>query len=459
MTQRVAVLGAGPTGLSAAWKLAQRDFEVDVIEKMDVVGGLSASIKRGDFIVDYGPHNFHVKKGDSHPLISSIYDFELKMLERKTRMLLGDKVYTYPFKLSELVLGIPPLLTIRIILSYLKQKAKNIIAPVPADSFEAWGINNFGPVLYDLCFGSYSAKVWGMPPSKLSIKLGKQKVVNKLSLAFFIKSMLGLNRNLEQFTHYQQFIYPPKGCGHFYEELAQSVKNMGGRINLNSSIQKIIIKDGKMHAIAFTQNGSTKKIEYDGLVSSIPLYSLINLLEPAPSADIVECANRLKYRALILVYLVLEKKSVTDAQLIYLLDKKFKCNRITEQKNFSPKTIPENQTVITFERCCNKGDELWNASDQQLYEMVLEEIPHLSQFFEKGQIKDYFVIRLDDVYPIYDVNYHDNLKEIFDYIAGIPNLVITGRNGLFLNNDMHECIILGVKGAQLLINEIKGGGG
>lgn len=455
MVRKVAVLGAGPTGLSAAWKLAQQNLEVDVLEKKDVVGGMSASIKRHNCTVDYGPHNFHVKKTDPSPLIRSIYDYDLQTLDRKTRMLLQDKIYTYPFRISELLLGLSPGLIFKIMVSYFGQRVKNMASRAAPDSFEAWGINNFGPVLYDLCFGDYTSKVWGRSPAKLSVKLAKQKVINKLSLAFIIKRMLGLSKHLEQFTYYQEFIYPKEGCGHYYEELAKNVTYMGGNISLNVQIEKIIMKDGKVRAICFKKDGIEREVEYDGVVSSIPLYTLINLMDPAPEEKIVQRANLLQYRALLLIYLVIDKKLITDSQLIYLLDKKFKCHRITEQKNFSPTTVPENQTIITVERGCDKNDELWNASDKELFEMVLDDVKHLEKFFTKEHIKDYFVERLDDVYPVFDLDYPTNIKQTLHYISAFENLVTTGRNGLFLNNDMHECMHLGIKGAQRMISHLR----
>jgi len=455
MKKKIAVLGAGPTGLSAAWKLLQQDFEVDVIEKENIVGGLSASIKKHNYTVDYGPHNFHVKRGEPQPLIKSIYDHELQIIERKTRMLLNGKTYSYPFKIFELLFGLGPILSLKIIASYTATQLKNKISPHPSGSFEDWGTSQFGKVLYDLCFGAYSAKVWGVSPTQLSASLAKQKVVNKLSLMNFIKNMLGINRDTDQFTHYQQLVYPAKGSGHFFEEIAKVIQNMRGKIHLNTKIDRIVLKDDSVHSICLQKDGIRKEIEYTGIISSIPLYSLINLISPEPPQEIAESAKRLKYRALILVYLIVDKEFATEAQMIYLLDKKFRCNRITEQKHFNRATIPDNKTVLTFERCCNKGDELWNASDAELYEMVLKEVEYLSQYFRKDQIKDYFVVKLENAYPVFALNYETDLADTLRYIFDVKNLMTAGRNGLFLNNDMHDCMVIGIKTAQGMINKLR----
>ena len=52
---RVAVVGAGPGGLTSAMILAHRGFDVTVFEKQDAVGGRNAALRLGDYTFDTGP--------------------------------------------------------------------------------------------------------------------------------------------------------------------------------------------------------------------------------------------------------------------------------------------------------------------------------------------------------------------------------------------------------------------
>ena len=54
---RIVILGAGATGLSAGVRLISKGHEVCILEKADHPGGLAKTIKRGDYLLDIGPHH------------------------------------------------------------------------------------------------------------------------------------------------------------------------------------------------------------------------------------------------------------------------------------------------------------------------------------------------------------------------------------------------------------------
>ena len=53
------ILGAGPSGLITAWKLLENNWQVDIFEKGEMVGGMCRTWKWNDFLVDTGPHIYH----------------------------------------------------------------------------------------------------------------------------------------------------------------------------------------------------------------------------------------------------------------------------------------------------------------------------------------------------------------------------------------------------------------
>lgn len=61
------------------------------------------------------------------------------------------------------------------------------------------------------------------------------------------------------------------------------------------------------------------------------------------------------------------------------------------------------------------------------------------------------VTRSKDAYPIYDLPFEKNLDLTLKGLSGIPNLFSAGRQGLFLNTDMHDSMVSGRGAARTLL--------
>ena len=154
--------------MSAAWRLSELGYPVTVLEKDSAVGGMGKTITVGKYAVDYGPHTFHIRETEEsraiHEAIRPLFGEDPLILTRGTRVLLRGKEYVYPLEMLQVLTGVSPLLSARIVFDYLMATLKSTFAPARKEhSFEEWGVRNLGRTLYDLCFGIYSARVWGLP--------------------------------------------------------------------------------------------------------------------------------------------------------------------------------------------------------------------------------------------------------------------------------------------------------
>jgi protoporphyrinogen oxidase len=143
---------------------------------------------------------------------------------------------------------------------------------------------------------------------------------------------------------------------------------------------------------------------------------------------------------------------VTDFQWVYLLDNHFAFNRLTEQKNMSPDMLPENKTALSLEICCNENDALWKTDDDSLCEMAQKELARLN-LLNGAKTSDCFVMRLKNAYPIYDLDFDKKVGSVISGLSSTTNLISVGRNGLFLNNDIHDSMEMGLMAADLLLSD------
>lgn len=450
--ETIVVLGAGPAGITAARALASAGKKVVVLEKAPRVGGMASTFKKGDYLLDYGPHAFHIKEEYITALVKDVCKDDFRVIPTNTYVYLKGKYFKYPLELYNVLTRLNPLLSARMLFDYAVSFIKGKVnSNNKVTSFKDWGIKYFGKTLYNLCFGDYTERVWGMSAELLSYKLAQQKL-SKLNLGDIIRKLVG-GKGEEQKAYFKSFIYPRGGVGTIFRNMAAQILNLGGEIHLDASVKEIRVDRGKREAteILYQSEGSEKLLKCSAIISSIPLGTLAKLITPPLNRKALKSASKLRFRDLILIYLIVDKSRVTDFQWVYLLDE-FAFNRLAEQKNMSPDMLPKDKTALSFEVCCNEGDALWRTDDEELFKTAQKELNRLDLLKSK-EISEYFVIRLKNAYPIYDLNFDQEVDSTIAELSGVTNLLSIGRNGLFLNNDIHDSIEMALIAADFMLAE------
>ena len=420
---------------------------MEVIDKRPYVGGASATISKKGCLADFGPHAMHIKdtRYGVIPFIRSFSGEKFVLKKRDIRMTIHNKILSHPLKIEEALFRLNPFLSAKILYDYGITALKNRISEIPEDSFKAWGIKRFGPTLYDLFFGSYTEKVWGVPAEKLSVKLAQQKVSN-INVIEIILHILGISKKFQK-KYFDKFGYYEDGIGKIYEMIADKIRSMGVEIHTGTEIKDIHVKDNSVKEITFDKGGVEKKISCKELLSTIPLKYLVSYISPKMDNEVISKASSLRYRNLVLCNFIIGQGSFTGSQWIYLLDKRFRFNRVSEQKNLSVKTAPEGKTVLSFEICCDY-DDIWNSNEKELHDIAIKDLELLG--VPRKKVDGFFSLRLEDAYPIYDLSFSENVASVKDSLEKIRNLYIFGRQSLFLNNDMHDSMEMGFMLAEAL---------
>lgn len=444
--QRVVILGAGPAGITAAWRLSELGYRVTVLDRDDAVGGMARTIKMGQYSVDFGPHTFHVRETDeSRRVLASIKHFfgdDPLVLTRGTRVLLRGREYVYPLEMLQVLTGVSAFLSARIVFDYLIATITSAFAPAKKeDSFEEWGVRNLGRTLYDLCFGIYSARVWGLPTSQISSKQAQR--VAKLNLKNIILRTLGIKADAA--TYFTKYMYPRKGISLLYEGMAAEVRAAGNQILLNAPAVRLERDGDRITRVVYTSDGREHTLDADIVLSTLPLPALVGMTTPALPAAVSAHASKLRYRSLKLIYIALKRAQMTDYHWVYLLDEQFRVNRLSEQKNVSPEMVPPDRTVLCIELSLWKDEALWQASDEEIYKLALRDLMKMGYGVTEAEVEEYHVTDIPTAYPVYELNFEDHLIPVLDGVHEVSNLLTLGRHGLFLNNSMDDNVLLGMQ--------------
>ena len=482
--KRAVIIGAGPAGLTAAHDLlsrAREEWDVTVLEETQEVGGISRTVQHNGNRMDIGGHRFFSKErrvtdwwqermpmqgspsfddrmlGRESPLAEGgpnpeVEDRVMLTRSRVSRIYYGHRFFDYPVSLNPKTLRtMGPVTTLSVGLSYIKSQARRL----PETSLENFYINRFGRQLYSMFFEGYTQKLWGRHPRDISADWGAQRVKG-LSIVAVLKDAVAKAtgrkdaKNTET-SLIERFSYPKFGPGQLWEQVANEVKTMGGRIVYGAlACGLTVAEDGSVTAVTCA-NGSVYPC--DACMSTMPLKDLVPALGNAPKS-VAAIAEGLPYRDFVTVGLLvpkLELRNKTDVRTlgnivpdnwIYVQDPSVRLGRIQVFNNWSPYMVadPAGTVWIGLEYFCSEGDDLWEMGEDERVAMATRELVSMGVLDASTEVLDSHVERVTKAYPAYFDTY-GQIDELVMWLDTHPNLFCLGRNGQHRYNNMDHSMM------------------
>ncbi|MCW2396211.1 MULTISPECIES: NAD(P)/FAD-dependent oxidoreductase [unclassified Sphingobium] len=443
----VAIIGAGPAGLTAAYLLTKAGLRVTVIEKDSAqVGGISRTVEHEGFRFDIGGHRFFSKSQEVVDLWNEILPHDFIERPRMSRIYYQGRFYSYPLRAFEALRNLGIIRSTLCMLSYAKAK----IAPIkPVRSFEDWVVNQFGRKLYSIFFKTYTEKVWGMPCDTMSADWAAQRIKG-LSLGKAVldglKRSLGLNKKpnngMGAKTLLENFRYPRLGPGMMWDAARDRVVEGGNHVLMGHALKQIHRDQvtGRWRVTATRAAGDTVAISADHVISSAPMRELASRIHPVPKT--LGHALALNYRDFLTVALMIRSEDLFPDNWIYIHDPRVKVGRVQNFRSWSPEMVPDPDIAcVGLEYFCFEGDGLWSSSDDELIALATEEMV-LMGLIRADQVVGGAVVRQEKAYPVYDEAYAANVAAIraeLEYTY--PTLHLIGRNGMHRYNNQDHAMM------------------
>ncbi len=494
--KKVIIIGAGPAGLTAAYKLlkSKSNIEVEIYEESKQVGGISKTINYKNNRMDLGGHRFFSKSKEINDLwdeimpIQGINSYDDTMLNREkdlngtgpdpnkedkvmlkrnriSRIYYRNKFFDYPVTLNlKTIKNLGFISTLQSGLSYLKR----LVFKMKETSLENFYINRFGKKLYSMFFEKYTEKLWGRHPSQISADWGAQRVKGisiRAVLKDALKKIFHIKDKHVETSLIDSYRYPKYGPGQFWEEMAKQIDIMGGKILLNSKIDKINIKDKQIKSITC----NNKIITGDYFISSMPIKDLINSIEGITvDKDIKRIATNLPYRDFVTIGVLLKKLNLKNKTKIntynnmipdcwiYIQEPNIKMGRIQIFNNWSPYMVKDYKktTWIGLEYFCDESDDFWNMTDKECAEFAINELIKMNIIKSSKDVLDYHREKVKKAYPAYFDTY-DEIDKVIAYLNDFNNLYCIGRNGQHRYNNMDHSMMCGIEVANIIVNNKK----
>jgi len=434
---RVLIIGAGPTGLTAGWRLARDGHAVTIIDAAPIVGGMSASFEIDGQRVDFGSHRLHGRAdGETLRELQELMGADLQARQRNGRIRLSGKWVGFPLRAGDMATSLPKKFAFGAAVDSLTSPLRK---PKGTD-FGSVVRAGLGSTVFDAFYEPYAKKLWGIEASEIDGAMAERRV--SAGGPIDILKRLVAARNEEGRTFY----YPAKGYGQIPESLAQAFGEAGGTLLLNTALNDLSF-DGAATATLSGPNGEVTATP-DVVVPTIPAAQLAAMPSLRAPAEVAAAAESLETRGMIFVYLVIPRAQYTPFDAHYFPGLDTEIARLSEPKNYRTGDDPSEQTVLCAEIACTVGDDLWSMGEADLGEMVAAQL--IEQGLPNPGHSRSHVRKLRSVYPVYRHGYRRHLDLIEDWAGQHHQLLTVGRQGLFVPDNLHHTMAMGRAVAEVV---------
>jgi len=276
MSERIAVLGAGPMGLAVAYQLARDGHHPVVLEADDRVGGMTASFDFGGLQIERYYH-FHCTSDSDFLTVLDELGLASKMRWTETRMgywfgkrlqAWGNPVALLRFK------GLGLVAKFRYGLHAFLGTRRNDWTPLDDVEASGWIRRWVGAEAYEV--------LWR--------KLFDYKFYDyagNLSAAWIWSRIRRIGRSRYSLMR-EKLGYLEGGSSTLLDGLHADILRHGGQVHLSTPVQRIVIEDGKVQGV---QAGG-ERLPFDKVVSTVPLPFIPRLAPDLPEPILA------KFRAL-----------------------------------------------------------------------------------------------------------------------------------------------------------------
>ncbi|MEM9089754.1 MAG: FAD-dependent oxidoreductase [Cyanobacteria bacterium P01_F01_bin.53] len=492
VTSSTVVIGAGPAGLAAAYELTKQNQAVTLLEQSDKVGGRSRYESDQGYTFDLGGHPFTTSIEAVRLLWNDLIPDDRVRVSAPARIVYRHRFFDYPLSLTNALKHIGPFDGTQSTLSYLAAQVQSVLNPTESvETAEGWLQKRFGSHLYSLFFGPYLQKVLGLLGSQVhsdwvATRLPGESLPRTMGRALTCQSSASSGHASSGSSSKTAFDYPVLGPGMLWERCRTRIELAGGNVRVRSRvvqiertgqrIDRVIVEkttgrapvapdSGQQIAgqqiagqgmaeqgMAEQQQVSLSSLSGDQFISSLPLVDLILQLDPPAPPAIRRAAERLKYRALISVPILLDNASLFPSRCLYIHSPEYKVARIQNFKNWSAAMVPDaSKTCLGMEYFCSEGDDLWARSNAELIHLASEELVELGLVPDRSSIQWGKVLRVPKAYPLYDDEYYKPLAMVQDYLEGFENLQTVGCTGLHRDLKHDFSTLTGLLAAQNIL--------
>jgi protoporphyrinogen oxidase len=430
-----AVLGGGPAGLAVGYHLAKLGRSPHLFEAESTVGGACRTLEFAGLRFDMGAHRLHNVHPEVTQEVRSLLGDDLAVVDAPSHIIYRGKQLPFP----------PTPLGAAKVLGLWKMSAsvaRALVVPRrAARNFREAATAKYGHLVAEAFLVNYSEKLWGLPACELSPEISGRRLQG-IDMGSALRDLMGL-------PHAEHldgaFLYPRFGFGQITDALGARIPNVhtGARVarlvHANNRIVTVHLADGRQFAP-------------ETVVSTLPISTLVRMLEPSPAAFVSTLASSLRFRSVRLAILPVRASAVSCSATLYFPSADVPFTRIYEPKRRSLGMAPADTTCLVLEHPVFPGDAIDALSGRDFLSLARDGLL-ATGLVSDGSLLDGAECKIVDAYPVLDVGAARRLTFVEDYLRRFTNLHRIGRGASFRYSHFHDLM----RDGRVLAERLAGG--
>ena len=398
---RVGIIGAGATGLPAAYDLLKAGHQAVVYERAPFIGGHASTFDVGGERLERGYHHWFTSDTDIIELVEEIgLGDTIRWIDSTVGTLYDGRIYDFvtPMDLLKFKpLSFPDRIRLGLTTLYLQRQkdwrkyegitahewlGKRGGAGVYRTFWEPMLRGKFGDLMYkDVTM----AWVWGKINTRVTSR-GKSMVREKLG-------------------------YPMGSFGLVFDTLADRIRDMGGDVLTSAGVNRILVEDdGSVRGLEVQpQDGTAREEPFDAVLATTPSPVFTRLAPPLPP-DYRARLESARYMAAVLIVLVLDRP-LSDVYWLNVADREIPFVGVIEHTNLIGPEHYGGRHIVYLSNYLTTDNPLYRMEREEL---LAEYLPHLRKInpdFSPDWIVESYHHRVDGAQPVIGVNYSDSIPD------------------------------------------------
>lgn len=423
----IAIIGAGFTGLTAAYELQKANLDITIYEKEAVPGGLAIGFKKDGWDWTLEKHYHHIFTSDTaiRDLAKQI-GVDFRFYRPNTSSFVDNEIFQLdsPLKVLEFPkLSIAERLRMGMVLGYLRYIAdwKNL------EQYKAheWLKEKMGKIPYTMLWEPLMIAKFG-------------PYYKDISLAWFWARVKARTPKLG---------YPDGGFQKMVEELAAKIEERGGVIRYSTPTHQLAKRGDK---VVIKING--EEYEYDAVIVTVPNI-LFSKMTPQLPDDYQEKLLSFKGMGAVNMVLELDRKFFTnDVYWLSICEETYPFLAAVEHTNFIDKSHYNNHHILYVGNYLPHDHEYFSKTPEELLEIYDPYLKKLNPSYRKS-IKGMTVFKVPFAQPIVT---QDFSSQILPFETPIEHMYLSNMQQVYpWDRGTNFAVDMGVKIAEYIVKKYK----